>query len=853
MNVADQQTLDDPAPGGSAAQALAEYLTRVDAGETVDRQQFLASYAPFARELATYFDVADKLDQAHAALQQTVDRYDQRTLDAQQTLDAVDSDASIAIRLAEQQPIRTDATPFGDYDLIEMIARGGMGVVYKARQRRLNRIVAVKMILAGQFADKLDVERFYAEAEAAANLRHPNIVGIHEVGQCEGQHFFSMDYIAGESLADKVRDNPLTPEEAARYVKTVAEAMQFAHDQGILHRDLKPANVLVDGDGHPFITDFGLSKRVDGASQLTMTGGVVGTPSYMPPEQAAGRSDEVGVASDVYALGAVLYQLTTGSPPFRSANVAQTIQLVLHSEPVSPRTLNPGIPRDLETICLKCLQKEPDRRYGSARVLAEELECFLDGRPIKARPLGPVARAWRLCRRNPVVASLSAAAVALLVVLLAVSASYNIRLTAAKNESDEFLRQAEAAVDDLFVEASENTLLNEPGMLPVRERLLRRALVYYERFLQQRSNDPSIQDQLARTHFRVGVITEAIESRENAVASYQQARRLQQKLVEQSPGNGPRLLALGNTINALANAQQRLRRFSAARRNYNDAIAIRRRLVQLSPDEAEPQRMLANSYMNLGLLEQELGDAEQARQQYITAQDLRQDYLDRGGKDRKTLSDLGKGHYNLAVLAQASEDLETARAEFNNAAEKFADIYRAAPGDLDNRYWLAVCYTLLGDLEPDIEGALVQYNTARDHLEPLARNNANVADYQRELAALHLNLGEIYRETGKRENALPAFERARDVLQGLVAKDSQTPSYRRDLAITLHELAVEEATAGRATEARFHLQASRAYLQELVAQHSDVADFRIELEATEATLAGLDANMPPSPQIPQDR
>lgn len=280
---------------------------------------------------------------------------------------------------------------FGDYELLEEVARGGMGVVYKARQTSLNRIVAVKMILTGHLASEADIHRFYAEAEAAANLQHPNIVVIHEVGKHEDHHYFSMDYVEGQNLATLVRERPLPPARAAELVKTIAEAIQYAHQRGILHRDLKPQNVLMDEHDRPRVTDFGLAKRTGEDSGLTQSGAVMGSPSYMPPEQATGRHDQVGPHSDVYSLGAILYQLLTGKAPFVGETPLATLRKVVEEDPVPPSKYNPLTPPDLETICLKCLEKKPESRYATARALAEELGRFLNHEPIFARP----ASEWR--------------------------------------------------------------------------------------------------------------------------------------------------------------------------------------------------------------------------------------------------------------------------------------------------------------------------------------------------------------------------------------------------------------------------------------------------------------------------
>jgi eukaryotic-like serine/threonine-protein kinase len=294
-----------------------------------------------------------------------------------------------------------------------------MGVVYRARQINLDRVVAVKVLPFGQFSSAEAVQRFQTEASAAAGLQHPNIVAIHEVGEVEGRPFFSMDFIEGQTLAEMVREQPLPARRAGAYLKTIAEAVYYAHQHGILHRDLKPSNVLIDETDQPRITDFGLAKRLDSASDLTLTGQVLGSPNFMSPEQAESRSQAVGPASDIYSLGALLYHLLTRQPPFQADTLTTLLKQVIESDPVPPRMLNPSIPRDLETICLKCLQKEAQRRYATAQELADELGRFLEDKPIQARPVSLLAKVGRWCRRRPALAGLSTALVLTVVLGLA--------------------------------------------------------------------------------------------------------------------------------------------------------------------------------------------------------------------------------------------------------------------------------------------------------------------------------------------------------------------------------------------------------------------------------------------------
>ncbi len=343
----------------------------------------------------------------------------------------------------------THASPprkrFGNYELLQRIGRGGMGVVYQAQQMEpIRRVVAIKMILAGQFADPCDVQRFHAEAEAAASLDHPGIVPIYEVGQQEGQNYYSMAFVEGEGLAKRLIAGPLPPTEAASIALQISQAVAYAHSQGIIHRDLKPGNILLDASNRPRITDFGLAKRLTEDSDRTAEGQILGTPSYMPPEQARGERSSIGPRSDLYALGGILYAMLTGRPPFQAASFETVLQQLMQLEPVSPRQLNPEVPKDLETICLKCLEKDPARRYESALELANDLVRFLGNKPIHARPVRRLERLQKWVRRDPRTALLLTAVVAALTVGATISTVYWLRSEHAAHE----LRQTNISLAD---------------------------------------------------------------------------------------------------------------------------------------------------------------------------------------------------------------------------------------------------------------------------------------------------------------------------------------------------------------------------------------------------------------------
>lgn len=409
-----------------------EYRVRQRWGDKPSQQEYFVRFPQHADYLANALPRTDaELAAEFAPKPEARNVADQTTLppvDKRLTNDIPQWALTVEQHPAHAKEPRLPRIP--GYDILSVLGRGGMGVVYRARQHGLNRIVAIKMILAGSHAGPQDLTRFRTEAEAVARLKHPNIVQIHEIGEHEGLPYFSLEFCEGGSLSQQLAGTPLPPREAAKLVETLAKAMDGAHRAGIIHRDLKPGNVLLSIDSGieittgsrpdpshfatsiPKITDFGLAKKLESAGHSseaaapTATGAVIGTPSYMAPEQAEGKSDKIGPAVDIYALGAILYECLTGRPPFRAATALDTIIQVISEDAVPPRRLNAKVPRDLETICLKCLHKDVGRRYQDSRQLAEDLRRFQCSEPICARPVGATERSWKWVRRHPAVAAL---------------------------------------------------------------------------------------------------------------------------------------------------------------------------------------------------------------------------------------------------------------------------------------------------------------------------------------------------------------------------------------------------------------------------------------------------------------
>ena len=404
------------------------------------------------------------------------------------------------------------------HEVIGVIGRGGMGVVYKARDQELGRIVAIKTIAEGQYATADQRVRFRAEAHAIARLRHPNIITIHAIGEHENRPYLSLEFADGGSLAQRLAERPMGPREAAGLVETLARAVQAAHLAGIVHRDLKPSNVLLTAEGVPKVSDFGLAKLLDDESVRTLSGQPLGTPSYMAPEQAEGRSKHVAPAADIYALGAILYHALAGRPPFLGESALETLKLVTSTEVVSPRRLRPDVPRDLETICLKCLDKQPAQRYASAIELADDLRRFQNDEPIQARRIGVLPRSFKWSKRHPWQAALAATVLVAASGFVGLTYRHNAELRAEVKRTESNAAQARrnyqharTTIGTMLDRLNDRRLAGSPRLMEMRRDVREDALAFYDQILRQvDSNDPIVRADTARALHEASALLHAL-------------------------------------------------------------------------------------------------------------------------------------------------------------------------------------------------------------------------------------------------------------------------------------------------------------------------------------------------------
>lgn len=687
------------------------------------------------------------------------------------------------------------------FEIQAELGRGGMGIVYRAKQISANRAVALKVVRNDQLdllpakarADALG--RFTTEAHAAASLQHDNIVSVYEVGEVPSAipggtplHYYAMRFVQGESLFDLVREGPLENRRAANFIQKIARALQAAHDQGILHRDIKPHNVMIErASERPLLTDFGLAKIVDSGNSMTYSGQVMGTPSYMSPEQAVDAA-QVTPAADQYSLGATLYHLLTGRPPFVASSVPETIRQILDKQPVGLRELNSSVHRDLETICLKSIQKDPLRRYPCCQDFAEDLQRYLDGVPIVARPVSRAERVLRWCRRNPGMATMiGSVALLALSTLLAIVLGYR-NTSAALAVSESRLEKALQVVDELFVRVSEDELLNEPGMQPLRRELLEKALKHYQYFLSESQDRGKVADEVAAAHYRVGMIQQLTGHADAAEKELEEARTQQEALLKQTPERVQRLKAYSDTLNALGGLFNSQHRQQDSMQMFEASAESRNRLAELARDNLEYQRLACNAEMNLGVAKITQGDLQDGLIAVRNAQERRLKLLEVHPDDPKLRRDLARGWYSMGKFELEQQDFESASEHFESAVSEFRKLLSRDARSLNLRFDCSVALRLLGvtlsELGED-DRATSAYEEAFRLAQKLYDSNPDVSTYKTQLAVLAMNLGSNYEAQKDFVRAEQAWQDALRLERELLVATPDDADVRGDVATCL--------------------------------------------------------------------
>jgi tetratricopeptide (TPR) repeat protein len=835
---------------------ITEYLEAVERGGSSEPGLWLQRYPEIATELELFFAAETRFDRMVAPL---------RSAAVGSTMPA-DTTAPNDQFVQSDQPLKT----IKDYDLLMEIGRGGMGVIYKARQRSLNRLVAVKMIRSAEWATPAERMRFRWEAEAIAALDHPNIVPIYEIGEIPSDDgaqlpFFSMKLIEGDNLAqgrDRFRSNWKA---IARLLLVVARAVEHAHQRGILHRDLKPANILLgcstdasanDERAHgyalivgttnitPHISDFGLAARAQQHHGQTHAGTIVGTPSYLAPELAAGQATAT-IASDVYALGAILYEMLTGEPPFRADTPLETIRMLTTSSVKAPRKVNSTIPIDLETICLKCLQPNPQQRYESAGNLADDLELFLAGRSISARPVGSFTAFRRWCWRQPVIAGLGAALLLLMAVSLPLIAwnwhraveherIAEIRLEETLRErerADEGFHLAHSAFEDLFRMIGDYRTEELSSSETLNKELLEGGLKYYRDFVDRRQDDPNMRRELASAMFRIAAITQRIKTQRETLIAYDKTIDFLRSSLDQYPNDVSLMEILSRSLTNRGKTLGQLDRIDEAIRSHDEAVEVWSRLPDGGAGVAAAQRGLGIAMMDRGLAYQHNGDWSQALESYIRAKNTLLNCSEPGRVQSPLVHCFlniaeAQGHFNHLDLAQ-----QNAR-EGKQIAEK---LFKQFPNAEEAQLLMGQSQHTTAKIElkaNNLTGAKASLLSAQQFYEGLRRAKPRMTQYKRLLATVFGDLSTVEKQQKRPAESLKAEEQAVFLLRELVELDGESRTDRVLLGHAASRLGSAYMETKNYTAAAKAYEESRTQRRFLVGRRPSSTEWRSELGRT---------------------
>ncbi len=738
------------------------------------------------------------------------------------------------------------SAPIAGYEIISVLGKGGMGVVYMARHIQLDRVVALKMVLAGSRASKSDREKFLSEARAVAQLTHPNILQIFEVGEQNGQPYFSLEYLDGGTLQEKLEKYSMPPREAAQFIETIARALYYGHQKGILHRDIKPANVLLSKDGVPKIADFGLALRLDrGATGPTNV--VVGTPMYMSPEQATGKAD-IGPAADIYSLGATLYEMICGRPPFRGATINDTLKLVKTTEPVSPRQLQPSVPADLQTICLKSLHKDPKQRYATADAFANDLRNYLDGRPIDARPASTLEKTWKWSRRNPAAALLIAVScISLLAFAIggtAFAISENQRATSeanlrtiadeqreeakrqegiakeqeqiAKDKKKEAEEQRELAIQrgqealenyqsarkaiEVLVKVAKDRITAERHIDTLGREVLEEAQRFYDGFLLKKPNDPAMRMEVARAQMLAGELREKLGNYEEADKTYRLAEQFYQDLLRSAPAG--KAAEYRRDLAVIYISRSTLLQILNKDKEADDAFTKAKDLLDQNAvnviRDPTTEYLMAGGFNNRGLFLHQRAQfalADQAYRQGIALfSKLSLDFP----KDLGFQVELAKTKTNLAFLWTNPAPGQPAKAEplYREAIDILTPVLKRQPELPAFQKEFGRAYLNRGILYSNQQRyaeADKDFAQSVETFEEMAKNYPGVSDYGYLAAAAQTNLASSKQRQKEWVAAIAAYRRAETRLKKLVSDEPKIVNYQHDWAFCASNLAgVEE-------------------------------------------------------------